>query len=60
MVGTIKPNVGLFTLCYKNQGHIIANMFIEVKGEVNQNIFTESLEGPPLPDCRFTVNTWSK
>jgi len=35
-------------------------MFIEVKKEDNQDIFTDPPEGPPPPDYRFTVDTWSK
>lgn len=36
------------------------NLFIEVKKESDQDIFTDPPEGPLPPDYRFTVDTWSE
>ena len=83
VVGTVKPDICLFTIRDENQGHItvnfdeqedvrdepysyfahmgLVNMFIEVKKESNQDIFTDPPpEGPLPPDYRFTVDTWSE
>jgi len=82
VVGTVKPDICLFTLHDQNQGHFTANfkkheegrggeyfyfphmglvyLFIEVKKDASQDIFTDPPEGPLPPDYRFTVDTWSQ
>jgi len=38
----------------------LVNLFIEGKSEANPDFFTDPPEGPPPPDYKFTVDTWSK
>jgi len=70
VVGTVKPDICLFTLRDQNQGHFVANfkkheeggggeylyfphmglayLFIEVKKDVSQDIFTDPPRGTSL------------
>ena len=50
----------MFTVRGKNQSLTATNMFIEVKKEASQDIFTDPPGGSPIPNYKFTVDTWSE